>query len=375
MANLLPPFPFPCRDVRRAAYMTDPHYLLVLEGNTSPPNCPLFAQGDKLSNAVVDDQGRWGAHEWAVLPQLYEPSSPWLPYIPIYHDAHHFTRSTIHRTMIVQKERAKTEKKKEEKKKEKVEKGKKRELKLKETEVVLFTVGPDLKERMRVYVEGVLAQARNSLDAVQKDIKIHGVEHIVWPDEAIERATYLSRLIIVGVPSRNSFKRAFTSMRRAILELEGFHIWATLAQAQPSDRAHIAVSVARDRKATYRGVFLHGEVSEWLDGGSGVRRIYAGLMQCRTPTYALIREAEWKIAPVCALRQGIMPFSPSLEIQDAKEEQQLRFYCYPPSVASIQFERAARGLTEHSAQGQEGAIVHLGNLNGRRLEAYTKNGL
>ncbi|KZV61101.1 hypothetical protein PENSPDRAFT_671229 [Peniophora sp. CONT] len=370
-ANSPPVFPLPCHDIRRVSYLVDPHYVLVLQGSSSPANRPLFSQGEILSDAVVDDQGRWGVHEWSSLPQLYDPSSPWLPLIPIYHDAHHITRSTIHRTMMVHKERQQG--KQETKKPEKVNNGEKKdEARFQGREPVLFTAEPGLKERMKDYVEAVVGRARDSLDAIQKLPDIDGVEHIVWPGEAQERATYLSRLIIVGVPSRNSFKRAFTSMRRAILELEGFHVWATLTQAKTAHRMQLAVSLARDMNATYRGVFLHGDVRDWLDAGSDVRRIYAGLMQCYVPTYVLVREAEWNMAPLCGLRHGIMPFSPGQRIQDSQEEQQLRFYCYPPHVASTLFERAARGLSEHSAQGQQGAVDHLGILNGRRFETQVQ---
>lgn len=50
-----------------------------------------------------------------------------------------------------------------------------------------------------------------------------------------------------------------------------------------------------------------------------------------------------------------------------REKRQLRFYCYPPRVAGSQFERASRGLCEHSEQGQEGEIDRLGHLARQRI--------
>ena len=76
MSDIRASFPLPCLDVRRVSYMPEAYLQLVLNGTRYPCARPIFSWGEKVCNAIVDDQGWWGAHEWSQLPQLYDPSSP-----------------------------------------------------------------------------------------------------------------------------------------------------------------------------------------------------------------------------------------------------------------------------------------------------------
>lgn len=285
MSNLRPSFPLQCLDIRNASYTADPHYLLVLKGSFSPLQGPLFSQGEAITSATVDVQGLWGSHEWSLLPQKLDPSCPWLAFIPIYHDSHHFTRFTIHTDMITQKEKDPTRK-----------------------EAVQFQPSEKLKEKIREYVTGVTQEAEKSIEMLQGRGGIEELVDVVWPNEAIVRATYLSRLIVSGLPSRNSFKRAFTSMRRAVLELEGLHIWTAVLTSSPLRRMDTSASLKAEKKMSFRGAFLEGPVNQWLDAQSNLRRIYAHLAECNVPLYALVKQGDWNMQPIYALRTGGGPF-------------------------------------------------------------------
>lgn len=51
-----------------------------------------------------------------------------------------------------------------------------------------------------------------------------------------------------------------------------------------------------------------------------------------------------------------------------REIHQLPFYCYPPAVTGIEFERAARGLSPHPAEGERGALEEFAILSARRAK-------
>lgn len=370
MSDNRPSFPLHCLDIREAAHTGDPHYVIVLNGTSTPPGRPIISQGEVIATATVDVQGLWGEYEWSLLPQKLDASSPWLAFIPIYGDPHHLTRSTIHNSMMIQKEREKAP--------GSIEK-----------EPLLFRPEEELKKRIWDYVKEVTQRAQSTIQVLQQ-AEIGADTRIVWPAEAIQRATYLYRLLIAGVPSRNSFKRAISSMRRAVLELEGFDIWAAIVTAPTRDQTTVSRNLRTERMMSYRGAFLDGTVDEWLDSGSDVRRMYARMLQCDAPTYSWVRKSDWNMGAVHALRTGTWPFVAGLEIEGAhavciskdtrltgscaieREERQLRFYCYPPKVPGTLFERAARGLSEHSEEGQQGAIDRFGELTARRGRTQCK---
>lgn len=285
-------FPVQCLDVRSVSYMEDPHVVAVLQGSSSPPARPLFSLGNTVCNVRVDQQGLWGPHEWHLLPQLYDFSSPWLCFIPIYRDSHHISRSTIHRHTIIQMERTTN---------------------MSQKEPLLYTAEPDFKEKMTDYVKGVIALAEGSMQALQ--LVAEGMDRVVWPTDTLERATLLSRQLRAGVTSGNTFIRAVTSLRRAVLELEGFHIWATVMKAPPLNRAQIASFFREEKKVIYRGAYLWGSVQDWLNEGSEVRRSHAHLVQCNAPLYTLLRKGDWNMPLFLNLKPGNLPFSEGRAIE------------------------------------------------------------
>lgn len=282
------PFPLPYFDVRDTYLST--HWTLVLKGNSSPPVIPIFARTENISGAVVDEQGRWGDHEWSLLPQKYDPQSPWLSHIPIHVDNHHFTRSTIHRSTIVQVPRPE------------------QEGGLRVKEPMMFTAVPDLRNTIREYSKATIALAESAMDEARNDAHLFGSAEIVWPQETINRVTHLWRRLVVGVTSINSFKRALSGLRRTILELEGFVIWASLMRALPEGRSQLAGKVQAEKRVIWRGAFLEGSRDDWLDEQSVLRRIYAHLSLCGAPIYALVRKADWHLQRYTALRIGQAPF-------------------------------------------------------------------
>lgn len=299
MTDLRPTFPLQCLDIRQAPYMAEPCFVAVLNGSSSPSQQPTFSLGNDCPDVVVDEQGRWGSHEWSTLPQLYDPASPWLSFIPIYRDSGHISRSTIHKTMMVQKEKEKS-------------------AMWVDKEPVMFVLESKEKEKMGEYVRGVSLEAENSLQLMRQAVNIEGDVLIVWPTEALARATFLSRLLVTGVPSRNSFKRALTSLRRAVLELEGFCIWTTLISAQARNRPQISSVLKAEKGIIYRGAFLGGTSEEWMDEGSELRCIYARLAQCNVPVYTLLRQADWKMGVKKSLHAEGGPVMPSAPMRGTR---------------------------------------------------------
>lgn len=295
MSDSLPSFPLNCLDIREARYTVDPHYVLVLQGVFSPQEQPIFSLGETTVTPTVDVQGLWGGHEWSLLPQKLDASSPWLALIPIYQDAHHITRSTIHKSMLAQKEK---------------EKGSGME----EKGPMLFSPEEQLKKRIWDYGKELTERAEKTVEQLRGAGS--GVEaHIVLPTEAIQRATYLRRLIVAGVPSPNALKRAISSMRRTALELDGFDIWATIMAAPPHERATVSASLRTQKRMAYRGVFLDGTAKEWLDAGSDVRRMYAHMLDLNAPLYALVKQSDWSMSSLHVLRAGSAPFIASAQMQ------------------------------------------------------------
>ncbi|KZV58999.1 hypothetical protein PENSPDRAFT_695546, partial [Peniophora sp. CONT] len=220
---------------------------------------------------------------------------------------------------------------------------------------LLFTAEETLKEGIKAYAKGIVELAESAMRTVQQNSSLVDGAEIVWPTVTIERATYLWRLLTVGVPSINAFKRAFTSLRRATLELEGFHIWAMVMQSSPAEMMELAASLKSQKGCIYRGAFLNGSRREWLDEGSEVRRIYARISRWNVPVYALVHQLDWDLEPLEGLRVE-------------RESQQLPFYCYPPEVSGVQFERASRGLSAHPLEGQPSAVEDLAARQARRLK-------
>lgn len=271
-------------------------YVLVLKGDSSPPARPLFSWDQELCEVEVDDQGIWGVHEWSLLPQLYDPSSPWLACIPLYHDNEHFSRYTINRDMMEDAPRT-----------------------IDTKEPHLLQAALRLRDQLKGDVRSVIESTEEMVKLVQQnDAFGHEMRsQIIWPEKTLERATYLRRQLIVGVTSVNAFKRCLTALRRLILELDGFTIWATLMQALPSDRVQLALKMKEERKMEYRGVFLHGSQEEWLNEGSDVRTLYTGIAQWMAPIYALVRVADWCIQPHVGLKLNPAPFPFIYGIQGA----------------------------------------------------------
>ena len=288
-------FPLPCLDIRRASYMSEPYFLLVLSGTRSSGARPIFSFGESVSNVVVDDQGWWGIHEWSQLPQLYDPSSPWLACIPIYKDPHHPTRTTIHRRMIVDAERVDPMYKDH-----------------KEKQALMLTTEPTLKETLKGYVGGVVTKAKYTVERV-KDLE--GYDGVVWPTITIDRAVYLLRRLIVGTPSVNSFKRTVACLRRAVLELEGFIVWGSLVRASVGDRMALGESYKKDNQLTFRGAFLDGRRDEWLNQQSQLRLVYEEMLKWSVPLYALVKERDWDMRTHAQLRAADWPFGQNAIIQ------------------------------------------------------------
>ena len=286
-------FPMNCLDVRQPYYMTGAHWILVLQGRSSPPDPPIFTRGTEVSAVRVDEQGLWGAFEWSILPQLYDSSSPWLCFAPLYRDNDHITRRTIHRDMIVKAEKTEGEK-----------------------EVFFWTVGHDLKEEIKSYTKGLVSSAELAMATMSKDSSPVDKSRIVWPTTAIERATYLWRRLVVGVPSVNSFQRALASLRRASAELEGFIFWSTVMQASPLARNTVTSRLNDERNIDFRGAFLDGSRDEWLNEASDLRRTYAEMERWGTPVYALVRKEDWDLG-VFFRSVGGRVFEPGKDIRGA----------------------------------------------------------
>ncbi|VDB96857.1 unnamed protein product [Peniophora sp. CBMAI 1063] len=344
MSDTRPSFPLPALDVRCPPYAPGTHWLLVLQGSSCPAQPPIYFHNETSCSVVVDDQGRWGAHEWPSYPQLYDSSSPWLGYIPLYLDNHHITRSTIHRKMIVQADKTENQK-----------------------EMLLWTAEPELKEKVKEYGKGTISQAEGILDRLRRDAAFDDTG-ITWPAETIKRATHLWRLLVTGLPSVNAFKRALTCFRRATLELEGFHMWSTLMLEQPNSRFRIASLLKSQRNIRFRGVFLGGSRGEWEREDSKLLSTYNHLSTCDIPVYCLVKQTDWKLHEHEILEVGSPAFLPSAPIQE-REQHQLQYYCYPPAVSSSTFERVARGLLPHPDEGKVGALEDFWLLNTRRLTA------
>lgn len=293
MSHQLPGFPVRFLDARRPAYLLETHWILVLQGSSSPPERPLFSLTPGESEIAVDDQGRWGAHDWHIFPQQHDPSSPWLSFIPVYSDNQHITRSTVHKDMIVRAGKTEDEK-----------------------QMYMFTAEDTFKEKLKAYAKDTIALAEQ---AVQTRLNADLIEdsQIVWPTTTIERATYLWRQIIAGVPSINSFKRALTCLRRATLELEGFSIWASVMGAPVESRIELAMTMKDKRRMCFRGAFLDGSRSDWLDAGSQLRRAYMHMERWGTPVYVLVKQEDWNLEPHLGLTLGSAPFIPSGAIEGA----------------------------------------------------------
>lgn len=290
MPNTLPSFPIPCLDIRHASYLRNSHYLVVLQGNWTAPERPIFASTE-TSSVVVGEQGWWGSYEWSLLPQLYDPMSPWLACIPIYLDAHHVTRSTIHRSMIVDAPRP--------------------DKSYNEKQAVALVPETKFKEHLKAHVDRVMEAAKLAREKVDSDTMEVWDPRIVWPTETVDRATFLERRLRAGLPSLNSFKRCLGSLRRAVLELEGFAIWVHFMQASRTESVELARTYKADRKMKLRGVFLDGSKESWLDGGSEVRRIYADLTAWSVPLYTLLKRDDWNMTPHASLPVGNVPFTVS----------------------------------------------------------------
>ncbi|VDC00373.1 unnamed protein product [Peniophora sp. CBMAI 1063] len=345
------PFPLECRDIRRVPYLPDPHYLLVLEGQSSPPERPLFSWEKTICNAQVDYQGWWGPHEWSLLPQLYDCNSPWLAFLPIHHDRHHISRQDITRDMIVDAPRLDSS--------------------YRAKQPLLFAPGPELKERLRSYVDHAVEQAKAVLECLKSDRNGKGKEHAAWPTGANERATYLFRQLLAGVPSVNAFRRALTCLRRATGELEAFAIWGNILRERGEQRSSNLKTYRSERNVDFRGVYLHGDREQWLEEGSDVRRVYREVKEWGVPVYALVKGMDWDITPFMALGKSISPLPRAEAIQE-REERQLPFYCYPPKVDGTTFERAARGLAHHDEEGKKGEIERLRGLDSRRQKTQVE---
>lgn len=233
MANMLSSFPIACLDIREVSYLPNSHYLVVLQGNCVPPERPIFAEKE-ISTVVVGEQGWWGAYEWSLLPQLYDPMSPWLACIPIYRDAHHVTRTTIHRTMIVD--------------------GPRLDAAYKEKQAVALVPEHHFKERLKQYTDRVISAAKTALEEAENDTTEIWDPRIVWPTQILERATFLERRLRAGLPSINSFKRCIEGLRRAVLELEGFVTWVEFVKTSPTKRPLLARTHRAERKINFRGV-------------------------------------------------------------------------------------------------------------------------
>lgn len=267
-------FPLPFLDARAPEYMASTHWLLVLQGTSLPPGRPLYSRDDRVCDVVVDEQGGWGLHEWTTFAQKHDYTSPWLACTPRYGHSGPITHTIIHRDMIVRT--GKTEGQKE---------------------MYLFTAEPNLRNKLRDYAKDAVARAEESLEDMRLNVDLSNADatQIVWPTVIIDRATYLWKQLVAGVPSVNSFKRGFASLRRFTLELEGFVIWASVMKTPVGNRPQVARAFRDERQISYRGAFLHGSQSEWVNETSQLRRAYLDMKTWGAPVFALVRRSDWEI--------------------------------------------------------------------------------
>lgn len=359
MAAPLPAFPISYVCAKPSVYLEN-HYILVLKGDAIPITRPIFTRGKEICKPTVDPQGMWGDLEWTMLPQLYEPRSPWLPCIPIRVDGGHVTRALISKDMTRVRERGPSE----------------------VTPRMLVPV-PELLEELKQYAANVISEARENMEILQKATDLCEGTSIVWPEEIVARALAQLRRIIAGVPSARSFVYAWAALRRAILELEGFCVWGIMMRAAPERRAAVASAYSHDQECEYRGAFFSGTREEWLDPTSTLRRTCALVTQWNVNVYAFVSASDWDIRPGQVLPVLEAPFNISAGVQGKlprcmdknstkpildTEARQLIFWCYPPRVAGEHFETAARGLRDHSEQGEEGELYLVMMKASRRLE-------
>ncbi|VDB96801.1 unnamed protein product [Peniophora sp. CBMAI 1063] len=169
MATTRPAFPVGYSSAYASGYQ-DGQYVLILQGNLSTSVRPLFMRGDEICEVQPDDQGRWNDAEWTLLPQLYDPESPWLSCIPIRIDRGHISCSLVTQDMLKDREHHPG------------------------LPDVLDTVEEVLKE-LKDYVGRTLGEVKSMTGELKRKSSWFEREKIVWPDE------------------------------RTVLELEGFLLW------------------------------------------------------------------------------------------------------------------------------------------------------
>ena len=181
----------------------------------------------------------------------------------------------------------------------------------------MFTAEPDFRKSLQDYVDELVSSARAEIKSLSFDESIPGHGQLQWPFEAIDRAEQLERRLFAGVTSVNSFKRALSSLRRAALELEGFIIWACLIKAPVGERSLRAATIKSSRHLVFRGCFLDGPLTDWMDTRSTLRSTYVNWVQFGTPIYALVKQDDWMLQPSLRLPIGRSPFLTSGHMQGA----------------------------------------------------------
>ena len=81
-------------------------------------------------------------------------------------------------------------------------------------------------------------------------------------------------------------------------------------RTEPLQRKALAAKWKRDRRLSYRGVFLQGERNMWTDPTSTLRRTHSEMCAWEVPLCTLVNAKDWLIDPNSALATGRMPFEP-----------------------------------------------------------------
>ena len=152
---------------------------------------------------------------------------------------------------------------------------------------------PSVLDELKEHVGIIISEARDIAQSLKNGPESACVRATTLPPHAIERARLSLNDLRAGVPSKRSFVYSLSSLRRAVLELEGFLIWAKICRAPTTSASSITSAYKDEHECEYRSAFLNGNQQEWLDPSSDVRRTYSRLVHWGIPLYAWVNARDW----------------------------------------------------------------------------------